>query len=162
MIPSDLTQQPGIVIRPYAEPDEAGVANLWRDVFPNAPVWNRPEEDIRRKLAIQRELFLVAEAGGRIVGSAMAGYDGHRGWVYYVAVTPRRQRQGIGTALMREVEWRLARIGCPKVNLQVRADNEALVAFYRRLGYMVEERVSMGKRLSLLTGGRAGDKLNLD
>lgn len=134
-------------VRTYADEDEEGVANLWREVFPDAPAWNRPEDDIRRKLAIQRELFLVAEQDGRIVGSAMAGYDGHRGWVYYVAVAPDRRRQGIGTALMDEVERGLARIGCPKLNLQVRADNEAVVAFYRRLGYAVEERISMGKRL---------------
>lgn len=150
----------GITIRPYVEEDEAGVAALWRQVFPGAPGWNRPEDDIRRKLAVQRELFLVAEAGDRIVGTAMAGYDGHRGWIYYVAVAPERQRQDVGTALVREAESGLARIGCPKVNLQVRSTNEVVVAFYRHLGYAVEERVSMGKRLSPLTTGVAGDKLD--
>ena len=77
----------------------------------------------------------------------MAGYDGHRGWVYYVAVSPRRRRQGIGSALMKEVEARLAQFGCPKLNLQVRATNQEVVAFYQQLGYEVEQRVSMGKRL---------------
>ena len=78
----------------------------------------------------------------------MAGYDGHRGWVYYVAVRPGQRRRGIATALMRRAEEGLARIGCPKLNLQVRASNQAVVAFYRKLGYQVEERVSMAKRLA--------------
>ncbi len=147
----------GISIRPYAAEDEVGVAGLWREVFPNPPAWNRPEDDIRRKLAVQRELFLVAEEEGRIVGSAMAGYDGHRGWVYYVAVAPSRQRRGIGTALMAEVERRLAQIGCSKLNLQVRAGNAEVVAFYRRLGYDVEERISMGKRLPPSAGPEPDD-----
>jgi ribosomal protein S18 acetylase RimI-like enzyme len=134
-------------IRPYEEADEAEVAALWREVFPNAPAWNHPETDIRRKLAVQRELFLVAIRDSELVGTAMGGYDGHRGWVYYVVVSPNHRRQGIGTALMEEVEERLARIGCPKINLQVRATNDEVVCFYEKLGYRVEERISMGKRL---------------
>ena len=136
-------------IRPYLESDEAAVAELWREVFPGSPAWNHPETDIRRKLAVQRELFLLAVLDSEIVGTAMGGYDGHRGWVYYVAVSPRHRRQGIGTALMTGVEEGLARIGCPKLNLQVRASNHPVVAFYKRLDYKVEERVSMGKRLNV-------------
>ncbi|MBC8450460.1 MAG: GNAT family acetyltransferase [Chloroflexi bacterium] len=113
-----------IEIRPYVEADEPAVVALWREVFPHAPAWNDPAADIRRKLAVQRELFLVASRGSHIVGTAMGGYDGHRGWVYYVVVSPRHRRQGIGTALMNGVEERLAEMGCPKVNLQVRASNE--------------------------------------
>jgi ribosomal protein S18 acetylase RimI-like enzyme len=134
-------------IRPYLESDEAAVAELWREVFPHAPSWNVPEADIERKLAVQRELFFVATVGSEVIGTAMAGYDGHRGWVYYVAVRARYRRQGIGTALMERVEEELTRLGCPKVNLQVRASNEEVVSFYKKLGYGVEERVSMGKRL---------------
>jgi ribosomal protein S18 acetylase RimI-like enzyme len=134
-------------IRPYVEADEAGVARLWREVFPDAPPWNVPEDDVARKLQVQRELFLVAVEDGKVIGTAMGGYDGHRGWVYYVVVSPRHQRQGIGTALMEQVEEGLRRLGCPKVNLQVRASNEGVVRFYEQLGYEVEERVSMGKRL---------------
>jgi ribosomal protein S18 acetylase RimI-like enzyme len=134
-------------IRPYTASDEQAVAALWREVFPGAPAWNHPETDIRRKLAIQRELFLVATEGSELVGTAMAGYDGHRGWVYYVAVSPRHRRRGIGTALMTQVEEGLACLGCPKLNLQVRATNHEVVRFYEKLGYKVEERVSMGKRL---------------
>jgi ribosomal protein S18 acetylase RimI-like enzyme len=134
-------------IRPYLESDEAAVADLWREVFPAAPAWNVPAADIGRKLAVQRELFLVATIGSEVVGTAMGGYDGHRGWVYYVAVRPRYRRQGIGTALMERVEAGVARLGCPKINLQVRASNEGVVSFYKKLGYEVEERISMGKRL---------------
>ena len=139
-----------IQIRPYVEKDEAAVARLWREVFPDAPSWNHPEMDIRRKLSVQRELFLVATLGSQIVGTAMAGYDGHRGWVHYVAVSPDRRRQGIGAALMGEVEQRLDRMGCPKLNLQVRASNEDVIAFYKKLGYAIEDRVSMAKPLGAI------------
>ena len=136
-----------IEIRAYSEPDEAAVADLWREVFPDSPQWNYPETDIRRKLAVQRELFLVASQDRELVGTALAGYDGHRGWVYYVAVSPSHRRQGIGRALMESVEAKLSRLGCPKLNLQIRAANSDVVAFYKRLGYAVEDRVSMGKLL---------------
>lgn len=134
-------------IRPFTEADGPAVAALWREVFPDSPSWNVPEEDIGRKLAVQREMFLVAILDSRVVGTAMAGYDGHRGWVYYVAVDPGHRRAGVGSALMRRVEGELSRRGCPKLNLQVRAGNEEVTAFYRHLGYEVEERVSMAKRL---------------
>ncbi len=136
-----------VAIRTYEESDEAAVAALWREVFPDAPPWNEPEADIRRKLAVQRDLFFVAVDGGEVVGTSLAGYDGHRGWVYYVAVRPDHRRRGVGAALMRRVEEELAAMGCPKLNLQVRAPNRETVAFYEKLGYAVEERVSMGKRL---------------
>ena len=136
-----------MMIRPYVDEDQASVAALWREVFPGSPVWNHPETDIKRKLAVQRELFVVATVDAEIIGTAMAGYDGHRGWVYYVAVNPKHRRTGIGRALMSSVEEGLARLGCPKLNLQVRASNHQAVAFYERLGYEVEDRVSMGKRL---------------
>jgi len=132
-------------MRPYNETDEKEVENLWLEVFPGSPAWNDPATDIRRKLKIQRELFIVAIIDSAVVGSAMAGYDGHRGWVYYVAVSPAFRRQGIGAALMKRVERDLKQIGCPKLNLQVRADNDEVVAFYKKLGYKVEPRVSMGK-----------------
>ena len=110
-----------VYIRSYEEADEPGIIALWRVVFPEAPAWNDPAADIRRKLSVPRELFLVAHDEERIVGSTMAGYDGHRGWIYYVAVAPDRRRQGIGRALVRAAEVGLAHLGCTKVNLQVRA-----------------------------------------
>ena len=142
-------------VRTYEEADEAAVAALWREVFPDEPAHNVPEEVIGRKLAVQRELFFVAVEGGEVVGTAMAGYDGHRGWVYAVAVKPSHRRRGIGAALMARVEDGLRAIGCPKLNLQVRGPNREAVAFYERLGYAVEERVSMGK---LLDGPAGADE----
>jgi ribosomal protein S18 acetylase RimI-like enzyme len=138
------------------ESDRADVVELWHEVFTDAPSWNNPEADIQRKMDVQRELFLVALVEQKLVGTAMAGYDGHRGWVYYVAVKQEHRRRGIGSALMRRVEVDLARMGCPKLNLQVRASNKKVVAFYKRLGYEVEERVSMGKRLEPKGGGSRG------
>lgn len=134
-------------IRPYRDKDEKAVVGLWREVFPDDPPWNVPEEDIRRKQEVQPELFLVAEFDGDVVGTAMAGYDGHRGWVYCVAVAPARRREGIGRALMERVERDLTGLGCHKLNLQVRRNNEETVAFYEELGYSLEDHFSMGKLL---------------
>ncbi len=134
-------------IRPYEDEDLSAVVGLWRAAFPDAPPWNEPSADIARKLEVQRELFVVATDGGEIVGTAMAGYDGHRGWVYSVAVSTEHRRRGIGTALMRRVERDLAGVGCPKLNLQVRGANREAVRFYESLGYLTEDRVSMGRCL---------------
>jgi ribosomal protein S18 acetylase RimI-like enzyme len=136
-----------LAIRPYCESDESGVIQLWREAFPDAPPWNEPKADIQRKLGCQRELFLVGESEGRVVATVMAGFDGHRGWVHLVAVTPDCRHRGIGRAMMIEAERKLRQTGCTKINLQVRASNEGVVSFYKKVGYAVEERVSMGKRL---------------
>ena len=111
--------------------------------------WNDPRKDIARKRRVQPELFLVAVAdgGATVVGTVMAGYDGHRGWINYLATDPAWRRQGIGRALMHEAEAGLARLGCPKINLQVRHDNRDAIAFYQRLGFGEDAVVSMGKRL---------------
>jgi ribosomal protein S18 acetylase RimI-like enzyme len=134
-------------IRPFQESDEAEVIALWEIVFGYPSPHNDPATVIRHKLAVQRELFFVARLDGRLVGTVMGGYDGHRGWVYSLAVGPEMQRRGIGTALMQHVERELSDRGCPKVNLQVLASNAATVAYYEKLGYSVEDRVSMGKLL---------------
>jgi ribosomal protein S18 acetylase RimI-like enzyme len=123
-----------------------GVRVLWREAFPNEPPWNAAEIAIPAKLKIQPKLFLVAIDQDLVVGSIMAGYDGHRGWLYAAAVLRSHQRQGIGT-LVREAENLLSTMGCTKINLQVRSSNTAVTRFYRSLGYEIEERVSMGKRL---------------
>lgn len=133
-------------IRPYLESDEATVVALWQACGLTRP-WNDPHKDIARKLTVQRELFLVGELDGRIMASAMAGYDGHRGWVNYLAVAPARQGHGHGAALMQRVEQELLARGCPKVSLLVRTTNDAVLAFYRRLGYAVDDAVPLGKRL---------------
>lgn len=134
-------------IRPYIESDQEAVVALWREVFGYKEARNDPAASIRRKLAVQRELFFVAMVEGELAGTIMSGYDGHRGWIYSLAVAPRFRRHGIGTALMRHAEKALADRGCPKINLQVMPSNSAVVAFYQKLGYNVEERVSMGKTM---------------
>ena len=109
--------------------------------------WNNPSRDIERKLARDAENLLVLEQQGRLIGSVMVGYEGHRGWINYLAVHPDHRRQGLGRLLMDEAERRLHDLGCPKVNLQVRNSNGAAREFYRQIGYDVDEAVSFGKRL---------------
>lgn len=133
-------------IRPYREDDQEDVIKLWEKVFPNAPPHNNPARDIKTKREVQPELFLVALYDDKLVGTAMAGFDGHRGWVYYLGVDPDYQRQRIGTALMKRVEAKLIGLGCPKLNLQIRADNAEVQSFYESLGYDPEDRLSMGKK----------------
>lgn len=134
-------------IRAYAHPrDEPAVISLWQRCGLTR-AWNDPAKDIRRKLAVQPELFLVGEIDGAIAATAMAGYDGHRGWVNYLGVEPARQGQGLGRAMMAEAERLLRAAGCPKINLQVRGGNAEALAFYARIGYATDEVVSLGKRL---------------
>lgn len=135
-----------MIIRPYQPQDEEAVIQLWQRCELTRP-WNDPRKDIARKLSVQPELFLVGVEDGAIVATAMAGFDGHRGWINYLAVAPERQRHGHGRQLMRAVEDALLAVGCPKLNLQVRAGNAKAVAFYEALGYGQDELVSMGKRL---------------
>lgn len=136
-----------MTIRPYQHSDLSGVIALWSDVLPDTAPHNNPAMTIRKKIAEERDLFFVADVNGDVVGTVMGGYDGHRGWIYMVAVKRGSRRCGIGSALVRRMETALTRRGCLKVNLQVRASNAQVVAFYEKLGYEVEERVSMGKRL---------------
>jgi len=124
------------------------VVALWQSVFAYKSAHSSPELTIAKKLAVQDELFFVATADADVVGTVLAGYDGHRGWIYSLAVDPRRQHQGIGRLLLRHAERALARIGCMKVNLQVMTANESVVAFYESLGYAIEPRISMGRLLT--------------
>jgi ribosomal protein S18 acetylase RimI-like enzyme len=133
-------------IRPFRADDEEGVVALWKACDLTRP-WNDPRKDIARKLTVQPELFLVGEEGGKLVATLMAGYEGHRGWVNYLAVSPDCRRQGFGRVLMQAAEERLRALGCPKLNIQVRSTNAEVLGFYRALGYAQEERVSLGKRL---------------
>lgn len=140
-------------IRPFRDDDQAAVMGLWRVCFPDDPPWNDPGAIIRRKRLVQPDLFLVGLLDGTVVCTVIGGYDGFRGWVYHLATAPEHRRRGFGRRMMSEIEDRLAAIGCPKLNLQVRATNEAVVAFYRLLGYRVEDRVSLAKRLGARAGG---------
>jgi ribosomal protein S18 acetylase RimI-like enzyme len=133
-------------IREYQSADESAVIALWQRCRLTRP-WNDPHKDILRKLAVRPDLFLVGTVEGVVVASVMAGYDGHRGWINYLAVDPAHQRRGLGGAMMAEAEQRLRACGCPKINLQVRAANQSVVEFYRELGYAVEDVVGLGKRL---------------
>lgn len=135
-----------MTIREFTAADTDAVIALWEASGLVRP-WNDPRKDIARKLAVADGLFLVAEEDGRVVGVVMAGYDGHRGWLNYLAVTPERRRGGTGRTLVAEAEQRLAARGCPKVNLQIRATNTAVAEFYERLGYSADAAISMGKRL---------------
>ena len=137
-----------MLIRTFAVADTDPVISLWEAAGLVRP-WNDPRADIRRKLTEQPELFLIGEREGAIIATAMAGFDGHRGWVHYLAVAPDHHREGLGRAMMAEVERLLRSCGCPKLNLQVRSDNLAVLGFYRGLGYGEEQVTSMGKRLIL-------------
>jgi ribosomal protein S18 acetylase RimI-like enzyme len=134
-------------VRPFQPADEAEVIALWQRCGLTRP-WNDPAKDIRRKLAEQPELFgVLAGEEGAVLGTVMAGYEGHRGWINYLAVEPSRQGQRLGRQLMDWAEARLRERGCPKINLQVRRGNEAVLAFYAALGYADDNVVSLGKRL---------------
>ena len=123
------------------------VIALWEAVFGYDAAHNRPSVVIDKKMAAEDQLFFVAVAGDLLVGTIMAGYDGHRGWIYSLAVSPSHRRQGIGSRLMSVAEAALRGRGCMKINLQIMEGNESVAAFYSSLGYSVEQRVSMGKRL---------------
>jgi ribosomal protein S18 acetylase RimI-like enzyme len=133
-------------IRPFQPGDEAAVVKLWQECGLTRP-WNDPGKDIRRKLAVRPDLFLVGILDGRLVASVMAGYEGHRGWLNYLAIDPEFQRRGLARLIVERAEQLLRDAGCPKINLQVRMSNAEAIAFYRRIGYAVDEVVSMGKRL---------------
>jgi ribosomal protein S18 acetylase RimI-like enzyme len=126
--------------------DQAAVIDLWSACGLLRP-WNDPVLDILRKQSVGADLFLVGELHGRIVAAVMGGYDGHRGWMNYLAVCPDLRRQRLGEQLVQSLERRLIAIGCPKLNLQVRNDNSEVVQFYKRIGYSDDNVLSLGKRL---------------
>ena len=133
-------------IRRYQDSDEPSVVRLWNESGLVRP-WNDPHKDIRRKLSVQPELFLVGVIDAGIIATIMAGFDGHRGWINYLAVAEKYRRRGLGRLLMQRVENQLKDMGCPKLNMQVRSSNAAVLAFYERLGYAQDPAVSLGKRL---------------
>ena len=135
-----------MIIRAFQPVDQAAVIALWEECKLTRP-WNDPHKDIARKLAVQPELFLVGVIDGAVMASIMAGYEGHRGWMNYLAVAPRHRGRGFGRALVEHVERLLLERGCPKVGLLVRNSNKEAAEFYRRLGYAQDESISLGKRL---------------
>jgi ribosomal protein S18 acetylase RimI-like enzyme len=135
-----------VSIRIFQAGDEKAVIRLWNECGLVVPL-NDPGKDIRRKLKRQADLFLVADDGEGVVGTVMGGYEGHRGWINYLAVEPGRQGLGIGRLLMAEIEKRLKRTGCPKINLQIRKGNQGVRKFYEKIGYVQDEVICYGKRL---------------
>lgn len=133
-------------IRPFERRDTDAVVALWQARGLTRP-WNDPIKDIERKLMVQPELFLVGELDGAVVATAMGGYDGHRGSVYYLASAEEHAGKGFGAALLAELERLLAAIGCPKINLLVRGENDGVLKFYDHLGYERHDSLSLGRRL---------------
>ncbi|WP_422450400.1 GNAT family acetyltransferase [Endozoicomonas sp. ALB091] len=137
---------PGMTVRAFKPEDTEAVIRLWQQCGLTTPQ-NNPQRDIDRKVAINDGLFLVGLIENEIVASVMGGYEGHRGWVNYLAVAPQWQQYGLGRTLMEKLENRLAKLGCPKINLQVRSANQQVLAFYQSLGYQTDQVISLGKRL---------------
>jgi len=134
-------------IRPYQPNDEEKVICLWTDCGLIAP-HNNPLLDIKRKLSVNPEWFLIGELDGEVIASCMAGYEGHRGWINYLAISPSHQKNGYAKEIMKKAEMLLRDAGCPKINLQIRATNQKVIAFYTSIGFKPDDVVSMGKRLN--------------
>jgi len=133
-------------IRPYQSTDESAVIDLWMRCGLVAPQ-NNPRTDIQRMVAVAPDWFLVGTLDADVIASVMVAYDGHRGWVHYLAVDPRCQKAGYGRQIMDQAEGLLRGVGCPKINLQVRTTNQQVIEFYQRIGFSLDDVLSMGKRL---------------
>lgn len=135
-----------IKIRAYQPTDKNALIQLWTDCGLVVP-HNDPSKDIERKLRVNPEWLLIGERDGKVVASCMVGYEGHRGWINYLAVSPSCQKRGYALSMMKRAEQLLADAGCPKVNLQIRASNSKVIAFYERIGFTADAVVSLGKRI---------------
>jgi ribosomal protein S18 acetylase RimI-like enzyme len=133
-------------IRTFETKDQDSVVRLWQACNLVVP-WNDPYKDIQRKLKVDPDLFIVGEIAGDIIATVMGGYEGHRGWINYLAVAPAHQRKGYGRQLVAFVEARIKQKGCPKINLQVRQSNTDVIKFYEAIGYGKDNVISLGKRL---------------
>ena len=130
-------------IRKFQDSDKAALIDLWQTVFPDDPPHNKPSSVIDAKLKVD-DLIFIAQSEGELVGACMAGYDGHRGWLYAVAVAPAHRRKSVGKLIVQHTLQSLKELGCMKVNLQIRSTNTEVAAFYQSLGFTVEDRLSMG------------------
>lgn len=135
-----------LLIRPFQTEDEDALVALWKMCELTVP-WNNPHKDIARKLQVQPELFLVGILDNSLIATVMGGYEGHRGWINYLAVHQDFQGKGYGQEIMNSVETGLREMGCPKINLQIRRGNDKIASFYQKLGFTNDHVVSMGKRL---------------
>lgn len=138
-----------VEIRPYDNSEHRSqVIDIWTSVFKYKDPRNNPSLSIDKKIAANDNLFFIAIDNGEIIGTIMAGYDGHRGWIYSLAVIPEKRRGKIGTKLLKHAENELKELGCVKINLQIHQHNEIVKKFYLNNGYDIEERISMGKEIS--------------
>ncbi|MBN1176723.1 MAG: GNAT family acetyltransferase [Dehalococcoidales bacterium] len=135
-----------MLIKSYIPEYENAVIDLWERCGLTV-TWNNPKLDIERKMKVDPELLLVGLLDGRIIASAMGGYESHRGWVNYLAIDPEYREKGLGRQMMDAIEAKLRERGCPKINLQIRSSNSEALAFYDKIGYKADDVVSMGKRL---------------
>lgn len=135
-----------MIIRPFTLADTEQTIALWRACELIAS-HNDPLKDIERKMKVDPDLFLVGDKDGQVIATVMAGYEGHRGWIYYLAVSPQHQGQGIGKVIVLEAEKLLLAKGAPKIDLMVRSTNDKVIGFYQSLGYAAEAVTVMGKRL---------------
>lgn len=135
-----------MIVRQFTAQDTDQVVALWQECELTRP-WNNPLLDIERKQQLGDSLFLVGELDNHLMASVMGGYDGHRGWMYYLAVSPKHQRCGYAREIISHLEQKLIALGCPKLNLQIRSDNIAVQEFYHEIGFTEDATVSMGKRL---------------
>lgn len=135
-----------MIIRPFETGDQAAVVDLWNRCGLIVP-WNDPARDIDRTLQVQPELFVVGVRESKLIASAMGGYDGHRGWIYYLAVDPEHRGRGYGSRLIEHLSAELRTLGCPKLNIMVRTSNREVIQFYQKLGFKGDEVVCLGKRL---------------
>jgi len=135
-----------LLIRPFQTEDEDALVALWKMCELTVP-WNNPHKDIARKLQVQPELFLVGILDSNLIATVMGGYDGHRGWINFLAVHPDFRENGYGQKIMNSVETEIRKMGCPKINLQIRTGNDKIAFFYQKHGFTNDHLVSMGKRL---------------
>lgn len=133
-------------IRNYHSSDESQVIDLLSKCDLIRP-WNNPKQDIERKLEVDPDLFLVGVLDGKVIATVMGGYEGHRGWINYLAVDPSCQKKGYGKTIMKEIEEKLKAKGAPKINIQIRSTNESVIHFYKSIGYKIDDVIGMGKRL---------------
>lgn len=133
-------------IKPYHPDNQQAVIHLWQACH-LVVAQNDPLKDIQRKMLVNPDLFLMGELSGEIVATVMGGYEGHRGWINYLAVSPKHQCKGYARTMMQRVETLIQQKGCPKINLQVRDTNTEIIQFYQAIGYDIENVVGLGKRL---------------
>jgi ribosomal protein S18 acetylase RimI-like enzyme len=135
-----------VIVKPYSSQNMDDVIDLWNRCN-LLRSWNDPKKDIKRKIKVNPELFLLGFIDNRLIATVVGGYDGHRGWINYLAVDPAYKQRGFGKQIMEAVEEKIGALGCPKINIQVRADNKDTLKFYESIGYKIDKVVSIGKRL---------------